>query len=101
MIKFGKGGTSQNCTHVVELSSAAKKMFAQMDIQCVDLGGGRIMTKDQLIGKKVKIIQMHGEPQYTGKIGVVTDVDDIGQIHGTWGGCALCAKYGDKFVVLD
>ena len=42
-----------------------------------------------LIGKKIRIIDMKGEPQYAGKEGVVTHIDDAGQIHGTWGGCAL------------
>lgn len=41
------------------------------------------------IGDKLKIIYMEGEPQYTGKEGTVTCIDAIGQIHGTWGGCAL------------
>lgn len=41
------------------------------------------------IGDTIKIIRMEGEPQYTGKIGIVEFVDDANQIHGTWGGCAL------------
>ena len=41
------------------------------------------------IGDKIKIIHMEGEPQYTDREGVVTHIDDAGQIHGTWGGCAL------------
>ena len=41
------------------------------------------------VGDKVKIINMDGEPQYRGKIGEVLFIDDIGQLHGTWGGCAL------------
>lgn len=41
------------------------------------------------VGDKITIISMSGEPQYTGKSGVVTGIDSIGQIHGTWGGCAL------------
>lgn len=45
-----------------------------------------------LIGKKIRIIDMKGEPQYAGKEGVVTHIDDAGQIHGTWGGCALVAE---------
>lgn len=45
--------------------------------------------KETLIGKKIRIIDMKGEPQYAGKEGVVTHIDDAGQIHGTWGGCAL------------
>ena len=41
------------------------------------------------IGDKVHIIIMQGEPQYTDKEGTVEYIDDAGQIHGTWGGCAL------------
>ena len=41
------------------------------------------------VGDKVKIINMDGEPQYRGKSGEVLFIDDIGQLHGTWGGCAL------------
>lgn len=41
------------------------------------------------IGDKIKIIYMNGEPQYGGREGIVQHIDDIGQIHGTWGGCAL------------
>ncbi len=47
------------------------------------------MKNLELIGKKMRIIEMQGEPQYTGKEGTVRHVDDAGQIHGTWGGCAL------------
>lgn len=38
---------------------------------------------------RIRIIKMEGEPQYAGKEGEVLFVDDAGQIHGTWGGCAL------------
>ena len=41
------------------------------------------------IGDKIKIIYMDGEPRYSGKVGEVLHIDSIGQIHGTWGGCAL------------
>lgn len=41
------------------------------------------------VGDKIIITYMEGELQYTGKSGVVTHIDDAGQIHGTWGGCAL------------
>ena len=44
------------------------------------------MTK---VGDKVRIIFMSGEPQYTGKEGIVKYIDDAGLIHGTWGGCAI------------
>lgn len=45
------------------------------------------------IGDKVRIIEMEGEPQYSGKEGVVTCIsrDPWGdtQVHGTWGGCCI------------
>lgn len=50
------------------------------------------------VGKKVLIREMQGEPQYTGKIGTVTSVDDAGQIHGTWGGCALTVDDDYDFI---
>ena len=40
-------------------------------------------------GDTIRIIEMVGESSYSGKIGTVDHVDDIGQIHGTWGGCAI------------
>lgn len=41
------------------------------------------------VGDKIKIVSMKDEPKYSGKIGIVEFIDDAGQIHGTWGGCAL------------
>ena len=41
------------------------------------------------IGDKIRIIRMSSEPQYTGREGIVEYIDDAGQIHGSWGGCAL------------
>mgnify|MGYP003425142134 CR=1 FL=1 len=41
------------------------------------------------IGDLIRIIEMDGEPQYSNKEGVVKYIDSMGQIHGTWGGCAL------------
>ena len=41
------------------------------------------------VGDKIRIIIMQDEPRYTGKEGTVEYIDDAGQIHGTWGGCAL------------
>lgn len=52
------------------------------------------------IGDKIKIINMQGEPHYTNREGVVTQIDDAGQIHGTWGGCAIVPEI-DKFIVID
>lgn len=47
-------------------------------------------------GDRVRIIEMQGEPQYCGREGIVKRIDSIGQIHGTWGGCAIvpeCDRY--------
>ena len=52
------------------------------------------------IGDRIKIIHMEGEPQYTNREGVVTHINDAGQIHGTWGGCAIVPEI-DKFIVID
>lgn len=54
-------------------------------------------NKGVQIGDEIQIIQMKGEPQYTGKVGTVVSVDSIGQIHGTWGGCALNDE--DTFII--
>ena len=35
--------------------------------------------------RKVHIIEMVGEPQYNGREGYITYVNNLGQIYGTWG----------------
>ena len=52
------------------------------------------------IGTKIKIIEMKDEPQYTNREGVVTHIDDAGQIHGTWGGCAIIPCI-DTYITID
>ena len=52
------------------------------------------------VGDKIHITLMVGEPQYTDKEGIVTKVDDMGQIHGTWGGCALIPNE-DEFKIIE
>lgn len=49
----------------------------------------RLVRRMPKVGDKIRIICMDGEPQYTGREGTVTLIDDMKQIHGTWGGCAL------------
>ena len=51
------------------------------------------------IGDTIKIIKMDGEPQYTNREGVVTHIDDAGQIHGTWGGCAVIPEV-DTYIIV-
>lgn len=52
------------------------------------------------VGDLIRIDHMDGEDDYEGRFGTVTSIDDIGQIHGTWGGCAVCEDYGDRFTVI-
>ena len=51
-------------------------------------------------GDKIRILYMEGEPKYAGKEGFVTHVDDAGQIHGTWGGCAIIPET-DSYEVME
>jgi hypothetical protein len=55
---------------------------------------------DIKIGDKIRIIYMDGEPEYTGTEGEILSIDDMGQIHGTWGGCAIIPGI-DQFEVIS
>lgn len=50
-------------------------------------------------GDTIKIIEMQGEPHYNGKAGEVLHIDDMGQIHGTWGGLAIVPE-ADKIKII-
>jgi hypothetical protein len=63
--------------------------------------GSRKAEFEHYIGKKIRIIDMEGEPQYSGKTGVVKSVDDIGQLHGSWGGCAVQPENDDFEIVNE
>ena len=52
------------------------------------------------VGDRLRIIVMEDEPRYTGKTGTVEYIDSIGQIHGTWGGCALIPEV-DEFEIIS
>ena len=51
-------------------------------------------------GDKIRILYMDGEPQYEGREGYVQHIDDAGQIHGTWGGCAIIPDT-DRYEVIE
>lgn len=51
------------------------------------------------IGDTIRIDYMEGEPDYTGREGIVKSIDDAGQIHGTFGGCAVIPGT-DSFTVI-
>lgn len=53
------------------------------------------------VGMKVFIIHIVDDIQdYYGRVGVITHIDDIGQLHGTWGGLALISSI-DDFIILE
>ena len=52
------------------------------------------------VGDLIRIIEMDGEPHYIGKYGEVKYIDSLGQIHGTWGGCALIPGV-DSFEIIS
>lgn len=49
-------------------------------------------------GDVVHIYCMFGEPQYKDAIGVVKYIDDMNQIHGSWGGLAL--QFDDDWEII-
>lgn len=51
------------------------------------------------VGDKIRILHMDDEPLYSGRVGVVEHIDDISQIYGSWGGCALIPGV-DKFEIM-
>lgn len=52
------------------------------------------------VGDKIRIIHMDGEPRYTGKIGIIDKIDDMNQLHGSWGGCAVIPDV-DLFEIIE
>lgn len=54
---------------------------------------------DKFLNKEIRILKMEGEPQYMGKRGIVEHVDDMGHLHGTWGGLAVIPGQ-DMFEVI-
>ena len=52
------------------------------------------------MGDIIRIIYMSGIDSYSGRVGVVRHIDDMGQLHGTWGGLALIPEL-DDFIVLE
>ena len=62
----------------------------------------KIREKNEKIylGKKVRIDHLQGEDgRYDGKEGTVTRVDDMGDLHGSWGGLSIIVD-SDNFSVI-
>ena len=51
------------------------------------------------VGDIIRINYMSGELMYEGREGTITRIDDMGQLHGTWGGLAVIPDE-DSFVVI-
>lgn len=56
-------------------------------------------NKKAKIGDRIRILLMSGEPQYAGRTGIIEQIDAIGQLHGTWGGCAVIPE-ADEFEII-
>ena len=52
------------------------------------------------VGDTIHIIEMQGEPQYSGRTGVIRSIDDMGQLHGSWGGLAVIPGE-DRFEIIN
>ena len=56
-----------------------------------------------MVGKKIRIIFLDDHfagDRYNGRVGIVTSVDSMGQLHGTWGGLALIPGV-DEYEVIE
>lgn len=53
-----------------------------------------------IVGKRIRIAKMDGEPQYDGRVGTVLSIDSAGNMHGTWGGLSIVPGV-DRYEVLE
>lgn len=53
------------------------------------------------IGSIIKINLMVSEPKYNGRIGVVKWIDDLKQLHGSWGSCAIIPEIDDYVIIKE
>ena len=52
------------------------------------------------IGDTIRINHLEGEDnRYDGKEGIITSIDDRGQLHGTWGGLAVIPQEDDFTII--
>ena len=51
------------------------------------------------VGDVIRIIEMKGEVGYDGRFGIVTCIDDAGQLHGTWGDLAVLPDVNSYILV--
>ena len=51
------------------------------------------------VGDKIIINYMEGEPNYWGREGIVTRIDSMVHLHGTWGGLAVIPNEDDSTLI--
>ena len=51
------------------------------------------------VGDKIIINYMKDEPDYWDREGIVTRIDSMGHLHGTWGGLAVIPKEDDYTLI--
>ena len=55
---------------------------------------------DYKVGMKIRINHLQDEDgRYDGRTGIITHIDGIGQLHGTWGGLAIIPE-ADSFEII-
>jgi len=47
--------------------------------------GEKPMNTNFKVGDEIRIIWMSGKPEYCGVVGVIINIDNMGQLSGTWG----------------
>lgn len=52
------------------------------------------------VGQQIHINHLQGEDnRYDGREGIITHIDGIGQLHGTWGSLAIIPEQDDFCVI--
>ena len=62
---------------------------------------GRFPNMEFQVGDQIRIIRMMGEPHYDGRTGTIVHIDDAGQLHGTWGSCAIIPEEDDVEILSN
>ena len=52
------------------------------------------------VGDKIIINYMKDEPDYLGREGIVTRIDSMGHLHGTWGGGLAVIPNEDDYTLI-
>lgn len=64
-----------------------------------ELAASVIDYKKPEVGDRLCIISVGCKANYNGREGVITSIDEMGHLHGTWGSLALLPGE-DKFILI-